>query len=742
MRLRLIVPAAALSVVPILMALPARADEGMWTPAQVPAIASQLKQAGLRMDADSLSRVGGDPLGAVVSLGNCSGGFVSAQGLLATNHHCVFGAIQSNSAPGRNLLATGFAAGSPSAELPGGSQSRIYVLDRVDDVTARVDAAIASARSPAARTDAVEALEHALVSQCEAGGGYRCRLYSFDGGNTYQLMRSLEIRDVRLVYVPPASIGNFGGESDNWAWPRHAGDFAFLRAYVGRDGKPADYSRDNVPYRPAHWLRFSDSPLKEGDFVMSAGYPAATNRHALVDEFRNTAEWFYPTIIRDFRRLSAIVQSSARGDASATAKYAATLRGWNNTLANLQAQLDGFSRSHALDAKQDEEQAVLAWLKSQRRTGRAALDAYATIERLNADARNTRDRELVLGQTGGALGTAAVTLYRYAIERAKPDADRQAGFHARDASGIEDAMKNLDRRYDKDVDSGMQRYWLDRYTRLPRSQHVAALDAWLGGDIGAAVTRMHQSALKDADARLKWTKADRAAFEASADPAIRYAVAVMPTLLEAEADGSKRAGDMLVARPVYLKAVDDYRASKGRVVYPDANGSLRWVFGHVMGYADGGTVKQPAFTTLEQVASRSTGKAPYDTPRNLLDAIAARRYGALDDPRLKTVPVDFLSDLDVTGGSSGSPVLDADGRIVGFAFDANREAVVSNWVFDPVVTRMISVDQRYMHWVMQEGFPAPGVLRELGWSVPESSAAAKVVPERAARARGKHRRHR
>ena len=741
MRLRWIAPAAALPAMACVLAVPAQAGEGMWTPAQVPAQAAQLRQAGLRMDPASLARFDGDPLGAVVSLGNCSGGVVSPQGLIATNHHCVFALIQSNSSPGHDLLANGFAAPGQSAELPGGPQSRVYVPDRVEDVTDRIRAAIASARTPAARTAAVESVEHALVTRCEGSGGYRCRLYSFAGGNAYQLVRSLEIRDVRLVYAPPNAVGNFGGESDNWSWPRQAGDFAFVRAYVGRDGKPAEYSRNNVPYQPRVWLKFSETPLSEGDFVMSAGFPAATNRDGLADEFRNTAEWLYPTIIRDFRSLSSLVQERTRGDASAAARYAATLRGWSNTLKSLQAQSEGFTRSHALDAKQDEERAALAWLKSQRRSGRPALDAYATIQRLNEDARRTRDQELVLGQTGGALGTAAVTLYRYAIERAKPDAQREAGFQPGDASGIQAAMQNLDRRYDQGVDSAVQRYWLDRYARLPRSQHVAALDAWLGGGNGsaldAAVARTHQSALKDAAARAQWLKADKAAFEASDDPAIRYAVAVMPTLLAAEAQATQRAGDMLAARPVYLKAVEDYRASKGRAVYPDANGSLRLVFGHVTGYVDARRAKQPAFTTLEQVAARS-GPAPFDTPRSLLDAIASRRQGGLDDAKLGTVPVDFLSDLDVTAGSSGSPVLDADGRIVGLAFDANREAVASNWVFDPAMTRTIAVDQRYMHWVMQEGFPAPAVLRELGWTVPETSAAAKSATP-PSRSRRRHR---
>ena len=213
---------------------------------------------------------------------------------------------------------------------------------------------------------------------------------------------------------------------------------------------------------------------------------------------------------------------------------------------------------------------------------------------------------------------------------------------------------------------------------------------------------------------MKWFNADRAAFEKSDDPAIQYAVAVMPTLMQLEEQGKTRAGEVLVARPTYLKAVMDYRKSKGEAVYPDANSSLRITFGNVTGYTKGDGSVQESFTVLEEVPAKATGKEPFDAPKALIDAVAAKRYGGLEDKRLKTVPVNFLSDLDITGGNSGSPVLDAQGKLVGLAFDGNWESVSSNWVFDSKMTRMISVDQRYMRWIMQEVFPAPQLLKEMG----------------------------
>ncbi|MGH8076545.1 MAG: S46 family peptidase, partial [Lysobacter sp.] len=208
------------------------AGEGMWVPQQLPEIAGPLKKAGLKLNAKQMANLTGDPMGAVVSLGGCTASFVSPRGLVVTNHHCAYGAIQLNSTPEKNLMRDGFNAVTPSAEVSAGPNARIYALDSIQDVTKQVKAVVAAAPDALARTEALETLEKQLVAQCEAEAGFRCRLYSFAGGNTYRLFRNLEIKDVRLVYAPPGSIGNYGGEVDNWMWPRHTGDFTFYRAYV------------------------------------------------------------------------------------------------------------------------------------------------------------------------------------------------------------------------------------------------------------------------------------------------------------------------------------------------------------------------------------------------------------------------------------------------------------------------------------------------------------------------------
>lgn len=717
MRLRLL----SVSVLAALAAVPAAlAGEGMWVPQQLPQIAGPLAKAGLKLAPEQLADLTGDPMGAVVALGGCTASFVSPNGLVATNHHCAYGAIQLNSTPENNLIRNGFNAPTTADELSAGPNARVFVLDSITDVTGQARAAIAAAGDDAlGRTRALEALEKQLIAACEADAGFRCRLYSFSGGNSYRLFRNMEVRDVRLAYAPPGSVGKFGGDVDNWMWPRHTGDFAFYRAYVGKDGKPAAYSPDNVPFKPRHWLKFADQPLGEGDFVMVAGYPGSTNRYALAAEFDNAAQWSYPAIAGHFNNQIALVEAAGKLDPQVQVRYASSMASWNNTAKNYQGQLTGFKRIDAAGQKRAEEAAVLAWLKGQGARGQAALDAHARLLALLEQSQATRERDLALGMFNNTamLGTAS-QLYRLAIERAKPDAERESGYQQRDLPAIEGGLRQLERRYVASMDRQLQAYWLDQYLKLPADQRVAAIDAWLGGNDEAAVKRaldrLAGTALGSTDERLKWLSADRAAFEASTDPAIQYAVAVMPTLLKLEQERKTRAGENLAARPVYLQAVADYKNSQGEFVYPDANLSLRITFGNVTGYVPRDGVKYTPFTTLEGVVAKETGADPFDSPQALLDAVAAGRHGGLADARLGSVPVNFLSDLDITGGNSGSPVLDAHGKLVGLAFDGNWESVASNWVFDPAMTRMISVDQRYMRWIMQEVFPAPQLLREIG----------------------------
>ena len=270
----------ASSLLAIASAPLAYAVEGMFTPDQLPEIMSDLRAKGLKVDSDQISDLTGFPMGAVVSLGGCTASFVSPKGLVVTNHHCAYGSIQYNSSEGQNYLEDGFLASNLEAELPAAPGSRIYVTVDFDDVTDQVTGDLAEDLSGEERFAAIETNRKALIADCEEDEGHRCNVSSFYGGLQYKLIKQLEIKDVRLTYAPAGPIGKYGGDIDNWQWPRHTGDFAFYRAYVSPDGKSADYSEDNVPFEPDHHLKVSAGGLDDGDFVMVAGYPGRTSRYA------------------------------------------------------------------------------------------------------------------------------------------------------------------------------------------------------------------------------------------------------------------------------------------------------------------------------------------------------------------------------------------------------------------------------------------------------------------------------
>ena len=355
----------AASVAICCAALPALAKEGMFTPEQLPQIAGDLKNTGLEISPETLSDLTGFPMGAIVSLGGCSASFVSGQGLAVTNHHCARGSVQYNSTPDNNYLENGFLAKELADELPAAPGTRMFVTVDFADVTSRVTGTLSEDIQGRQRYDAIEQNRKAIIAECEAEPGYRCSVPAFFQGLEYKLIKQMEIRDVRIAYAPAESTGKYGGEIDNWMWPRHTGDFSFYRAYVGPDGKPADYSEDNVPYQPAQILKVSAAGLDDGDFVMAAGYPGSTNRYARLSLVSYTFDWLYPTYLDLVGQWVDTIKGASEEGSDARIKYDALLASLNNFLKNTQGQLEGAKRVGLVSRRAEREEALTSWLTSQ-----------------------------------------------------------------------------------------------------------------------------------------------------------------------------------------------------------------------------------------------------------------------------------------------------------------------------------------------------------------------------------------
>ncbi|MFC5569895.1 S46 family peptidase [Lysobacter yangpyeongensis] len=700
----------------LLLANAAHADEGMWMPSQLPGIAQQMKAAGFKGNPRELSELARAPMNAIVKVGGASGAFVSDQGLVLTNHHVAFGVIQYNSKPGRDLIRDGYIAADRSAELPANPDYRVLVTTGFDRVTDRI---LADAKGKRGRAyyDAVDGATKAVVAECEREAGYRCSVANMYYGTDFYLVRQLELRDVRLVYAPPNAIGNYGGEVDNFMWPRHAGDFTLLRAYVGKDGKPADYSPDNVPFVPPSHLQVSTQDFREGDYAMLAGYPGVTFRHRMASEFANQVEWQLPSRVALYHRMIDTIEGTAAKDEAARVAYASQLRSLKNSLKRAQGELDGLRRSDAVRVRREDEQAMYAWLDQQpdAATTRADISAaQAVLDRATA----VRERDQLLGAIVAQtqLLKSAVTLQRLAHERSRPDAERERGYQQRDETLIAGQLRQVQRRYAPHVEKALLAELVGQYQALPAPQHVAEFDAVFGAasQLQQKLDALYAGTKLDAESeRLNAMQADRATLAASGDTLLQAAATLLPAILRLEDENKASSGELLRLRPAYMRALIGFRKSQGRAVYPDANSTLRVSYGRVSALDPRDGVHYTPLTTVQGIVEKHTGTDPFDAPQTLRDAIAKSDFGNTAEPSLGTQTVDFLTNLDTTGGNSGSAVMDARGRLIGLNFDSNWEAVSASWMFDPRYKRAIHVDLRYLRWLLAKVYPAPHLLKEM-----------------------------
>nr|WP_271008846.1 S46 family peptidase [Paucibacter sp. B51] len=712
----------ALALLAFTLTGPAQAEEGMWMPQQLPQISKALKQAGLKIDPAKLSQLTEFPMGAVISLAGCTASFVSPQGLVVTNHHCAYGSIQFNSTPERDLLKKGFLAADYKDELPAAPGSRVLVTVDVRDVSAQVMDSATSALQGKARSDALEAKEKALVAECEKDAGHRCRVARFYGSLVFQLIKQMEIRDVRLVHAPAQGVGLFGGDADNWMWPRHTGDYSFYRAYVGPDGKPADFSPDNKPYQPKHHLKLASSPLKDGDFVMVTGYPGGTDRHRLPTEVAFNFDWEAPELVKAFGKQLDLIKQETAGRRDAEIKLANTVAGIGNYYKNLQGQLQSWKGSDILARKQADFAALKAWVNGD--AGRRAQygAGLADVERLLDERQAITRRELLLNFASTTLLTGARTLYQQAQENLKPDAERKPGFQQRDQQRRRQAVEAMERRYDEQVDKRVAAYFFAQYLAQPSAQLNPVLLQALGlrqgmseADVRARLDAIYAgSKMADKTERMAWLSRTVDEFKASKDSLIAAAVALYDDDRAREARDKELGGQIQRAYAETMKALIAFKASQGQAVYPDANGTLRVSYGKVAGRSQGadGTSWTP-FTTLRGIVAKHKGEGEFDAPAEQLAAIKARQFDKYGVKELDSVPVNFLATLDTTGGNSGSPVLNQNAELVGLLFDGTLDAVISDWDFNPKTTRSICLDARYMLWQMKVVDKAERLLKEM-----------------------------
>ncbi|HEX9982240.1 MAG TPA: S46 family peptidase [Thermoanaerobaculia bacterium] len=691
-----------------LLALPAVADEGMWMPQQVPNLAAELKKAGLQIDPARFADLTGDPMGAVVSLGGCTASFVSPDGLVVTNHHCAFGSIQHNATPQRDLITNGFLAKTRAEELPAAPGTKVWVTTNIEDVTSRVTKGLETISSDSGRAKLLDRREKELTAECEKAGGVRCRVSSFFEGSQYLRLTQMEISDVRLVYAPARMIGEYGGEIDNFEWPRHTGDFSFYRAYV-----------NGQPFKPKHWLKVATEGVDEGDLVIVAGYPGRTFRYRTEQEVATAKEFTYPTSIRYFTELMRILEDAGKNNKDVEIKVASRIKSLANSLKNYTSVNEGFTKDRIVEARAEREAKMRAAIAKDPSLAQYSR-ALDEIARLNREQRATLERDTILSWLVSArvspMLNQAYTMQRLAVERAKTaDLERAAGYQERDWARLQQASDRAQRTMDVGSDRAAVRYFLNEAAKLPANQRLKPVDDAIAaaGGIEPFLDRIYGSTkLGSQEERAKMLGETSAQLAARNDAMLNFTASLLPLAQANEQRDLERSGAMSRLRPGYFEVL---RRVEGRELYPDANSTLRVTFGTVKGYQPRDATYYTPQTTLSGLMQKEKGKEPFASPAALLasakNADATKPYV---DPDLGQVPVNFLSTCDTTGGNSGSPTLNAKGELVGLLFDGNYESIDADFLFNPAMTRSIHVDAVYMLWVMDAVDGAHELMRELG----------------------------
>jgi len=695
---------------------------GKWTPEQLlEHDPNWLKELGLEVPVDELwARGEGGLLEAIVQVRGCSSGFVSPKGLLITNHHCVFGILQHHSTAENDIIESGYLAESADRELPGAAV-RASIPSRFTDVTAEIEAAVPPEADDLARWNAIEAKKKNLVAQCESAESLRCRVAVYDDGVRYTLIEAVEYPDVRLVYAPPRGVGEYGGDIDNWMWPRHTGDFSLLRVYTAPDGSPAEYAEENVPLQPKRHLKVARESVQEDSFVMVVGYPGRTYRRLTQTEMKERHERYFPSRSALYQDWMGII--AAAGDANEEARIAMASRykSLANREKNARGQVAAIDRGDLVGKKIAAEAEVIQWIENQPDFD-AALDSYRGLEDLATGSAEGWDRDFLLGEVGaGALPLSlALTITRWALESEKPDVERRASYQERNRSRAHDNLERAQKTMHTATDTDLMADWWQRLRELPDDQRVDPLDAIVPMEADAAAVRavverlLSGSSILDEATRIEMLNETPEQLREREDPMIDLAFALVEeAYLPREREDDRRAGAKLRLRPAWRRAVE---AHAGRPIDPDANGTLRVSLAHVRGYSPREAVWMTPVTTVGGALEKHTGSEPFDVPEAVREHASKARESRWANAELGDVPIGFLATGDTTGGSSGSPVLNARGELVGVNFDRVWENIANDFGYNPDIARNVSADVRYMLWILEEieGDRADRILRELG----------------------------
>ena len=693
----------------LLIATGAMADEGMWLLPLIQKLnAGAIKDLGCRLTPEQIYSVNHSSLkDAIVSLGGCTAEMISDQGLMVTNHHCGYGTIQRLSSDEHNYLEDGYWAMTRDQELPAPGMTATYLIS-MTDVTDQIE----KAKDPAAVREAITKAAQDANPKC------RVQLTSFYNENVWYLIVYKTYTDVRFVGAPPASVGKFGGETDNWMWPRHTGDFSMFRVYAGPDNEPAAYSPSNKPYVPTQSLKISLRGVKEGDYSMIMGYPGSTQRFQTEAQLKSMLDRQAVSI--DARTLRQdIMWKWMEKDPSIRLKYASKYAGSANGWKKWQGERLAFKNLGIIEKEQQKEADFMKWVGKNKKRQEKYGDALEKIK--NGVEANTTALDMQL--IGETVANIELLGFSSGVQNSMAMAIRNG---QDSASALQTAIAAQERRYqdyyeplDREEAAALLKYYREK--AKPEFYLTALPGDFATLDIDKYVNDLYDNSIFTCPDKLKAAVAEKGFNAVKSDPVNQLMNSLLMTYAKVGmggAVGGRRpagmnpgANDIREGSKAFTAGLLEWQ--KGKATYPDANSTMRLTYGSVLPYSPKDAVMYNYYTTLKGVMEKEDpDNYEFKVPAKLKELYEAKDYGqyAMADGNL---PVCFLTNNDITGGNSGSPVLDADGCLIGLAFDGNWESMSSDVMFEPDLQRCICVDIRYVLFLMDKLGGAGHLLSEM-----------------------------